>query len=119
MDRVVRRPSLAVQVSLRVVADSLDVVPVRVTHEGPVVGRVILGPELWLVQRLGPNGEGGVEEGVHAGAVRGGERDVGLAEAIPRLLLPYPEGQIWKAPVTDGGANSMTRPLPRGARTAS
>ncbi len=40
----------------------LDVVAVRVPHERTEAAVVVLGPDSWLVQNLGPAGDGGVEE---------------------------------------------------------
>ncbi len=44
------------------VVHGLDVVAVWVAHERTEVPVVVLGPDSWLVQNLGPAGDGGVEE---------------------------------------------------------
>ena len=54
------------------------------------------------MQRLGPGGEGGVEEGPHRISVGGLEGDVGLAEAVARLLSPDPELGRRRDAVADG-----------------
>lgn len=65
------------------VAHSLDVVPVGITHEGPVVVRVVLGPHPRLVEYFGARGHRGFEEGLDGGSV-------GRIEGYVRLRNPSP-----------------------------
>ncbi len=66
------------------VAHSLDVVPVGVTHEGPVVVRVVLGPDPRLVEHFGVGGDRGFEERLDGGSVARSERYVRLAKPLAR-----------------------------------
>src|SRR5260370_38878242 len=86
------------------VADRFDVIAVRVANERAVVGRVVLGPHLRLVQRLSPGRDGGVEECPDRGTVRREESDVGLAKPVPGGLLADPEGRPVRRPVADCNA---------------
>ena len=63
-------------------AHGFHVVSVRVPDEGAEVARVVLGPQPRRVEDLGPTADGCVEERLHRGPVRRGERDVRLPEAV-------------------------------------
>ena len=73
------------------VAHSLDVVPVGITHEGPVVVRVVFGPHPRLVEYFGARGHGGFEEGLDGGSVGRSEGYVRLAEPLARGSRAYPK----------------------------
>ena len=85
----------------RQVADSLDVVPVRVAQEGGVVVLVILRPYPRLVQDRDADGARRFAERQDRRTVRRGEGDVGLAETVPCRLRPDPEGRPVRRAVTD------------------
>ena len=75
-------------------ADRLDVVPIGVPDEGGVVGGVVLGPEPRLVEDLGADRRGGLEESTDRVPVAGGEGDMGLPEAVAGVLFSYPERRL-------------------------
>ena len=85
----------------RQVADSLDVVPVRVAYEGGVVVLVILRPHPRLVQDRDADGARRFAERQDRRTVRRGEGDVGLAETVPCRLRPDPEVRPVRRAVTD------------------
>src|SRR5262252_5962481 len=60
-------------------ADGLDVVAIRVEHEGAVVVRMVVPPQAGRAIVLSACRERGAIEGVDRGAVLGNERDVNLA----------------------------------------
>src|SRR5215467_14775 len=92
------------------VTDGLDVVAVGVADEGSVVAGVVLRPHARLVQDLRTAGGGGLEEGVHRRAVRRGEGDVRLAEAVPGGLAADPEIRHGWHAVPDGLAEVQHPP---------
>ncbi len=73
------------------VAHGLDVVPVGITHEGPVVVRVVLGPHSRLVEYFGARGHGGFEEGLDGGSVGRSEGYVRLAKPLARGSRAHPK----------------------------
>src|SRR4051812_26443276 len=77
--------------SLRCMADSLDVVAVRISDKCGVIGAVVLGPQARPVKRLGAGGHPSVEERSYGPSVRRRERNVGLAESCPGGLRADPE----------------------------
>src|SRR5262249_50530634 len=77
------------------------VVAVGVTYERAVVVGVVLGPDAWFVQDLGSLADSRVEEGAHRGAIRRGERDVRLTEAIARRVRTEPEVRLRGAAEAD------------------
>ena len=82
--------------SLAPMTDSLDVVAVRIAHKGSEVVRVVLGPQARLVKYLSTAGDRGIEECSYRRAIGCGERDMGLAEALPGDLVANPElGLRW------------------------
>jgi 1-acyl-sn-glycerol-3-phosphate acyltransferase len=85
----------------RQVADSLDVVPVRVAHESAVVVLVILRPHPRLVQDRAAKGTRRFAEFPDRLPARRGESDVGLAETVPCRLRPDPEVRPVRRAVTD------------------
>src|SRR5262245_4095092 len=95
---------------LGLVADGFDVVAVGVADEGPVVAGVVLRPYPRLVQDLRAAGGGGLEEGVHRRAVRRGQGDVRLAEAVPGGLAADPEVRHGWHAVPDGLAEVQHPP---------
>src|SRR4051812_41854745 len=93
---------MAVSPLLRTVADSLDIVAVRVADEGPVVVLVVVLMDPRLVQHLGAVRHGGREELVHLRPARGRERDVRLAEAVTLAEFTDPEVGVAAGAVADG-----------------
>ena len=85
----------------RQVADSLDVVPVRVAYESGVVVLVILRPHPRLVQDRDADGARRFAERQDRRTVRRGECDVGLAETVPCRLRTDPEVRPVRRAVTD------------------
>ena len=77
--------------SLAPMTDRLDVVAVRIAHEGSEVARVVLGPQAWLVKYLSTVGASGIEERSDRRAIGCGERDMRLAQALPCDLVANPE----------------------------
>src|SRR5260370_24623266 len=83
------------------VADRFDVIAVRVANERAVVGRVVLGPHLRLVERLSPGRGRGVRECPDRGTVRRDESDGGLAKPVPGGLLADPQVRPARRTVDD------------------
>jgi hypothetical protein len=82
--------------SLALMTDGLYVVAVRIAHEGSEVVRVVLGPQAWLVKYLSTASDRGIEKRSYRRAIGCGERDMGLAEALPGDLVANPElGLRW------------------------
>jgi hypothetical protein len=101
------------------VADYFDVVAVGVAHERSVVVGVVLGPDPRLVESLGAEAFGGLEEGAHRSPVGRLEGDVGFAEALTRLLRTIQNSGIGGSLYPMAPSYSMRRTAPRGARTVS
>jgi len=101
------------------VADGLDVVTIRVAHEGSEVVRVILRPQPRAVQDLRPGRHRGVEECLDGAAVGSDEREVGLAEAFAALSGPIQNVGFPETPKPMTSPKSITRCAPRGASTES
>jgi hypothetical protein len=55
--------------SLRLVTDGLDIVAVRISHEGAEVGGVVLRPDSGLVQHFGTRRRRNIEKCPDRGAV--------------------------------------------------
>ena len=77
---------------LGVMADGLDVVAVRVVHEGAIVSRVVMGPDARGAIADAAGGERGRVERADLGACRDAERDmdrrpVGRARVDPEVGL--------------------------------
>jgi hypothetical protein len=70
------------------VADGLDVVAVRIEHEGAVVTRVIDGPRSGLAVVAPAGGERGRVKGVDGGVIGGGEGDMGRRGRLTSLADP-------------------------------
>jgi hypothetical protein len=83
------------------VADGLDVIAVWIAKEGTVVVGMVLRPQLGRMQHLCASCHPRVEEGLDGGAVGGGERDVGLTEAVTGVTGSDPEVRIRLYSVTD------------------
>src|SRR5262249_41101561 len=79
---------------LGAVAAGLDVVAVGVAHERAVVGRVVLRPDLGLVQRLRALPKGGREELTDRGPVRSPEGQMALPESVAGGLGAEPERRV-------------------------
>ena len=110
----VRAPGL-----FRATTHGLDVVAVRVPHEGAVVVRVVLGPHPRFVQDRSTGAHRGVEEATNLGPVVGSESDVEFAAGAGAARGPS-QNDAWPAvphPITV--PKSKTRPPPRGANTTS
>ena len=67
-------------------ADGLDIVAVRIADKCTEVIGMVLGPQTWLVQDLGPTRHGSLEEGPYGGAISGGKGNVRLPKAIAGRL---------------------------------
>src|SRR5687768_17273974 len=73
-------------------ADRFDVVAIRIEDEGRIVARMVLGAKPGITVVASARCECLLVEGIHAGAVGGGERDVdGLAR---RITLADPEVRL-------------------------
>jgi len=77
--------------SLVPMTDGLDVVAVRIAHEGSEVVRVVLGPQARRVKYLSTAGERGIEKRPYRRAIGCGERDMRLTEPLPGDLVANPE----------------------------
>jgi hypothetical protein len=92
------------------VEDGLDVVAVGVADERAVVAGVILRPELWRVQRLRANLEGGVVERLHGVGIVGEEREMRFAVRTGRLVGAHvadPEGGLAVPAISDGDSEVL------------
>ena len=86
-----RVPALVRPGLLGGMADSLDVVAVRVADKCPVVGGVVLGPHPGLVQHFRPDAFRHGQKCIHRGPIGGGTRDVALTEALAAGAGAEPE----------------------------
>jgi len=68
------------------------------------------------MKNLGPIGHGGVEEGKHRGAVRGGEGEMALSEPVPIASAPSQKVGL-SVPNPTTSPNSASGCPPRGAST--
>ena len=82
-------------------ADGFDVVAVRIKDEGPIVARVVLGPEPGTTVVAPARRDGRLVEGLHARAVGSGEGDV---DGVAWLALADPEVRLARAPRLQGEA---------------
>src|SRR5829696_7001992 len=76
-------------------ADRFDVVAVRIEDEGPVVVRMILGPESGTTVVAPARRDGRLMEGLHCRMVISGEGDV---DGVPWLALDDPEVRLARPP---------------------
>jgi hypothetical protein len=86
------------------VADRLDVVAVRIKDEGPIVARVVLGPESGTTVVASARRDSHLVEGLHGRAVLGGEGDV---EGVTWLALTNPEVRFALAPEPRGSVAGL------------
>lgn len=97
--------------SLRIMKHRLNVVPIGVSYESSEVRVVVLGPQLRLVEDLGPDGGGDLEEAVDGISVRSAEGDVRFPKAVAGLLLSNPEHGNGRSAVADCAVGIFHDPL--------
>src|SRR3712207_9267354 len=72
-------------------ADRFDIVAIRIEDEGSIVARMVLGAKPGTTVAASARCECLLVEGIHAGAVIGGERDV---DGLASITLVDPEVRL-------------------------
>ena|ERR1035437_140620 len=94
--------------------NGLDVVAIRVSHEGAEVVRVVLGPESWFVQHLGALADRSVKELLYRGASAGRESDVRFSKSLATVEWSDPERGHRRHAETNDGAKVHDTSAPEG-----
>src|SRR5262245_5745862 len=97
------------------VANSLDVVAVRVADEGAIVARVVLRPQARLMQDLRARRDRGSEELIDRRPAHSGKRDMRLPEPLTRGSGPDPEFWPRRNAEADDGSELLYPAAAQGA----